>query len=133
MNSQEAFRGRQTRYGLVTLCIGGEMGIAAVLHCRVHDRHDLTDEEWARSEPLLPDRTNQVQLLLTLGSPLGLRAIRHLLPDPGFGTGPGGPPNVRRWVNLQDRRDRWCWWSSTMTPWTTAAPRTTPRYLGKRH
>jgi transposase len=23
----------------------------------VHDRHDLTDEEWARLEPLLPDRT----------------------------------------------------------------------------
>lgn len=24
---------------------------------RVHDRHDLTDEEWARLEPLLPDRS----------------------------------------------------------------------------
>jgi transposase len=23
----------------------------------VHDRHDLTDEQWARLEPLLPDRT----------------------------------------------------------------------------
>ena len=23
----------------------------------VFDRHDLTDEEWARLEPLLPDRT----------------------------------------------------------------------------
>jgi len=23
----------------------------------VHDRHDLTDAEWARLEPLLPDRT----------------------------------------------------------------------------
>jgi transposase len=25
----------------------------------VHDRHDLTDAEWARLEPLLPDRTPQ--------------------------------------------------------------------------
>ena len=28
---------------------------------------------------------NRIELLLTLGSPLGLRAIRQLLPDPGFG------------------------------------------------
>ncbi len=50
-----------------------------------------------------PDRP--LELFLTLGSPLGLRAVRHLLPEPAFGTGPGGLGQVRRWVNLRDPRD----------------------------
>jgi hypothetical protein len=46
----------------------------------------------------------RVDLLLTLGSPLGLRTVRALMPDPAYGIG-GMPRNVARWVNLRDPRD----------------------------
>ena len=45
-----------------------------------------------------------VDLLLTLGSPLGLRTVRALMPDPGYGAG-RIPPNVGQWVNVRDPRD----------------------------
>jgi len=46
--------------------------------------------------------TAPLQLMLTLGSPLGLRAIIHqrLRPQP-----PTVPPTVRRWVNITARDD----------------------------
>jgi hypothetical protein len=47
----------------------------------------------------------RLDLLITLGSPLGLRAIRHLMPDPEFGAAEGVPANVGAWVNLRDPRD----------------------------
>jgi hypothetical protein len=50
-----------------------------------------------------PER--RLDLLITLGSPLGLRAIRHLMPDPEFGAAEGVPANVGGWVNLRDPRD----------------------------
>lgn len=40
---------------------------------------------------------HSVKLLLTLGSPLGLRMVRDRLPD--------GQPAVERWVNVRDRND----------------------------
>jgi hypothetical protein len=47
-----------------------------------------------------------VELLITLGSPLGMRGVvfERLLPVPvnGLGVRPGG---VRRWVNIADRHD----------------------------
>ncbi len=46
----------------------------------------------------------QVDLLLTLGSPLGLHTVRALMPDPGYGA-ERIPPNVTRWVNVRDPRD----------------------------
>jgi pimeloyl-ACP methyl ester carboxylesterase len=41
-------------------------------------------------------------LLMTLGSPLGLRSVIYdkVLPQP-----PGFPPQVQRWVNIADRND----------------------------
>ncbi len=47
---------------------------------------------------------HRLDLLITLGSPLGLRAIRHLMPDPAYGSA-GVPGNVGAWVNLRDLRD----------------------------
>jgi hypothetical protein len=46
-----------------------------------------------------------LDLFITLGSPLGLQAIRHLMPDPGLGSVQGIPVNVGAWVNLRDLRD----------------------------
>lgn len=46
-----------------------------------------------------------LDLLITLGSPLGLRAIRHLMLAPEFGAAEGIPANVGAWVNLRDPRD----------------------------
>lgn len=45
-----------------------------------------------------------LKLFMTLGCPLGLRAIQHHLPDPSFGS-EGIPPNVGVWVNLRDPHD----------------------------
>ncbi|MFC4060140.1 hypothetical protein ACFOWE_17690 [Planomonospora corallina] len=48
----------------------------------------------------------EVELLVTLGSPLGMRNVvfDHLLPAPVNGRG-ARPPQVRRWVNIADRHD----------------------------
>ncbi|EWS99638.1 hypothetical protein N865_21705 [Intrasporangium oryzae NRRL B-24470] len=46
--------------------------------------------------------SHPIPLLLTIGSPLGLRTIvfNKVRPQP-----PGYPPQVRRWVNIADRND----------------------------
>jgi len=71
--------------------------------CRVLIGHSLGSVvafEFLRQHP-----GRRVELFLTLGSPLGMRAIRHLMPDPEFGAGTGVPPAVGVWVNLRDLRD----------------------------
>lgn len=61
----------------------------------------------------------QLDLLLTLGSPLGLRMVRDWMADPGHGSTAlqGVPVNVAQWVNIRDVHDpvtcagdlaRWC-------------------------
>jgi len=70
--------------------------------CRVLIGHSLGSVvafEFLRQHP-----DPQVGLLLTLGSPLGFRAIRHWMPDPGFGAD-GVLPKVGAWVNLRDLHD----------------------------
>lgn len=56
--------------------------------------------EYVRQNPDHP-----LDLLLTLGSPLGLRMVRRLMPDPQYGASTGLPPNVRTWANIRDPRD----------------------------
>lgn len=83
----------------------------------------------------------RLDLLLTLGSPLGLRAVRHLMPEPEFGTGDAGPANVGRWVNLRDPRDPVSC-AGGLAPWWPAvddeevdngrSAHSVERYLGKR-
>jgi hypothetical protein len=71
--------------------------------CRVLIGHSLGSVvafEFLRRHPV-----QHLELFVTLGSPLGLRAIHHHLPDPGFGSGVGVPPNIRTWVNLRNPRD----------------------------
>jgi hypothetical protein len=50
---------------------------------------------------------HRVDLLLTVGSPLGLRMVQSRLPAPLLGTDTptGLPMNVARWVNVRDPRD----------------------------
>jgi hypothetical protein len=57
-------------------------------------------------EALWSDPALKVDLLLTLGSPLGMRNVvfERLLPAPVNGRG-GRPPGVARWVNIADKDD----------------------------
>jgi hypothetical protein len=64
-----------------------------------HSLGSVVAFEFVRQHPDYP-----VDLLLTLGSPLGLRTVRELMPDPGYG-GDLLPSNVARWVSLRDPRD----------------------------
>jgi hypothetical protein len=64
-----------------------------------HSLGSVVAFEFVRQHPGYP-----VDLLLTLGSPLGLRTVRALMPDPGYGAG-RIPPNVGQWVNVRDPRD----------------------------
>ncbi|MFG1749843.1 hypothetical protein [Streptosporangium sandarakinum] len=57
-------------------------------------------------ETLWSDPGLEVDLLITLGSPLGMRDVifERLLPAPVNGWG-ARPPGVRRWVNIADKDD----------------------------
>jgi hypothetical protein len=65
-----------------------------------HSLGSVVAVEYLRQHPGRP-----VDLLLTLGSPLGLRIIRDRLPDPTYGTATGAPMSVAGWVNIRDPRD----------------------------
>ncbi len=58
--------------------------------------------EYVRQHP-----DHELNLLLTLGSPLGLRMVQSRLPEPflGAGTEAGLPESVAAWVNVRDVRD----------------------------
>lgn len=64
-----------------------------------HSLGSVVAFEYVRQNPDRP-----VELLLTMGSPLGLRTVQALLPDPTFAT-ESKPANVAGWVNLRDRHD----------------------------
>lgn len=55
------------------------------------------EELWAHPEW-------EIDTLVTMGSPLGLKAIMSRL-DPVAGAKPGLPPSVRRWVNVAAEQD----------------------------
>jgi hypothetical protein len=65
-----------------------------------HSLGSVVALEYLRQHPDHP-----VDLLLTLGSPLGLRMIRDRLPDPTYATVTGSPVTAQRWVNIRDLRD----------------------------
>ena len=64
-----------------------------------HSLGSVVAFEFVRQHPDYP-----VDLLLTLGSPLGLRTVRALMPDPAYGA-ERMPLNIARWVSLRDPRD----------------------------
>ncbi len=70
--------------------------------CRVLIGHSLGSVvafEYLRQHP-----GHHIDLLITVGSPLGLTTVRGLMPDPAYG-GAALPPNLRAWVNLRDVSD----------------------------
>lgn len=72
-------------------------------HTRVLIGHSLGSVvafEWARKNPEV-----HLDLLVTLGSPLGLRLVRSRLDAFTVGTAAGVLPNVARWVNVYDPGD----------------------------
>jgi hypothetical protein len=100
-----------------------------------HSLGSVVAFEFVRQHPDYP-----VDLLLTLGSPLGLRTIQSLMPDPGYGAD-GLPRNVARWVNLHDPRDPVACAGGLSGFWRGVSDRTVDnqgdahsvtRYLGKR-
>lgn len=82
----------------------------------------------------------RVPVLITLGSPLGLKTIRALLPEPDWAHGTI-PPNVGRWVNIRDGRDPVSCAGDLSQTWTGIAdmppvhngndPHSAVRYLSK--
>ncbi|MGH3688025.1 MAG: hypothetical protein ACRDRU_07105 [Pseudonocardiaceae bacterium] len=73
--------------------------------CRILIGHSLGSVlalEFVRQHP-----EHRLDLLLTLGSPLGLRMVQSRLPHPYFGADtPGGiPESLAAWVNVRDVRD----------------------------
>ncbi|WP_433685416.1 hypothetical protein [Nocardia sp. CA-119907] len=71
--------------------------------CRIVVAHSLGSVvafEYLRRNP-----QRRMDLLLTLGSPLGLRMVRTRLPDPAHGAADGKLPSTGAWVNLRDPRD----------------------------
>ncbi|GCB46843.1 hypothetical protein SNL152K_4145 [Streptomyces sp. NL15-2K] len=84
-----------------------------------------------------PER--RIDLLLTLGSPLGARFVRALMPDPALGSA-GLPANVGAWVNVRDPHDPVAFAGSLERYWPGLRDVTVdnegdahaaPRYLGK--
>lgn len=71
--------------------------------CRVLMAHSLGSVvafEYLRQHP-----GERLDLLVTLGSPLGLRLVRKLMPHAEYGVAFGVPPQLRQWVNVRDLRD----------------------------
>jgi hypothetical protein len=64
-----------------------------------HSLGSVVALEYLRTRPEF-----QVDLFLTLGSPLAFRCVRSLLPDPAFALN-DLPDNIGRWVNVYDPRD----------------------------
>ncbi|RZT75496.1 hypothetical protein EV383_6237 [Pseudonocardia sediminis] len=101
-----------------------------------HSLGSVVALEYLRQSP-----GHRVDTLVTLGSPLALRAVWSLLPDSSFGTGPGGLAGVRRWVNVRDPRDPVALAGRLSGRWPSVheeevdngrEPHAATRYLGKK-
>ena len=64
-----------------------------------HSLGSVVAFEYLRQHP-----GQDIGLLITVGSPLGLKTVQKLMPDPGYGTDVI-PANLRAWVNLRDVSD----------------------------
>ena len=83
--------------------VAGKMAAKAADGARILVGHSLGSVvawEFARQHP-----DHELDLLMTLGSPLGLRMVRSRLPEQGYtGRVPG---QVGSWVNVRDPAIRW--------------------------
>ncbi|QES46647.1 hypothetical protein DEJ50_01045 [Streptomyces venezuelae] len=108
--------------------------------CRVLIGHSLGSVvafEYVRQNP-----GHRLDRLVTLGSPLSLRMVRRLLPNPRYGAIRGLPVTLGSWVNIRDARDPvTC--GGGLRPWWPGVDDRPPvdnqgdahaveRYLGKR-
>ncbi|MFF9158378.1 alpha/beta fold hydrolase [Streptomyces sp. NPDC014846] len=111
---------------------------AVTERCRVLVGHSLGSVvafEFVRRHP-----ERRLDLLLTLGSPLGARFVRALMPGAGHGAA-SLPPGVKAWVNVRDPRDPVTfsgdlrrWWPRVrdVTVDNGGDAHSAFRYLGKR-
>jgi len=111
------------------------------MECRVLIGHSLGSVvafEYVRQNP-----GHQLDLLLTVGSPLGLRMVRERMADPDHGREGvwGMPASVSRWVNVRDVHDPVAcagdltkWWPGVVDRHVTnqADAHNVERYLSKR-
>lgn len=106
--------------------------------CRVLVGHSLGSVvafEFVRRHP-----EHRLDLLLTVGSPLGARFVRALMPDPDHGAD-GLPRGVGAWVNVRDPRDPVAFAGDLSRRWPRVRDvgvdnggdaHSASRYLGKR-
>jgi hypothetical protein len=83
--------------------VDGRVSAAVDDSCRVligHSLGSVVAYEFTRQHP-----DHRLDLLLTVGSPLGLRMVRDRLPGAAPGVAPERPVGVARWVNVRDPRD----------------------------
>jgi hypothetical protein len=107
--------------------------------CRVLIGHSLGSVvafEYVRQNP-----GHQLDLLLTLGSPLGLRAVRGQMPNLRYGAADRLPASVNAWANIRDIRDPVAcagelrqWWPGIedITVDNQGDAHSVARYLGKK-
>ena len=96
---------RYLRDPLIKAGVDKRVHDAVIPACRVLIGHSLGSVvafEFVRNNP-----GYRLDLLLTLGSPLGLRLVRDRMADPGHGRTAvwGVPVNVAHWVNVRDLHD----------------------------
>jgi hypothetical protein len=108
--------------------------------CRILIGHSLGSViafEYVRSHP-----EHHLDLLLTIGSPLGLETVRAALPAPAHGVDAGIPSNLGLWVNLRDPHDPVAgaghlaaWWPAVQDALVNnqSEPHSAERYLAKLH
>lgn len=83
--------------------VDARLSSAITSDCRVLIGHSLGSV--VAFEYLRQHADHPIGLLLTLGSPLGLRLVRSRMPDPVDGTRLPTPANIPTWVNLRDPHD----------------------------
>lgn len=119
--------------------VDARLSMAVTSDCRILIGHSLGSV--VAFEYLRQHAGHPISLLLTLGSPLGLRLVRTRMPDPVDGRRQPAPGNVATWVNLRDPHDPiTCagdlrqWWPLThdLEVNNEADSHRAERYLGKK-
>ncbi|MFH9002069.1 hypothetical protein ACH4E5_02300 [Streptomyces afghaniensis] len=112
---------------------------AVTAQCRVLVGHSLGSV--VAFEFVRQHAEQRLDLLLTVGSPLGARFVRALMPDASHGVKDGLPQGVGAWVNVRDPRDPVAFAGNLSRRWPGAQDFTVDnggdahavnRYLGKR-
>lgn len=87
----------------IKAAVDARLAAAITPECRILIGHSLGSV--IAFEYLRQHTDHRISLLLTVGSPLGLRLVRTRMPDPIADAGQAAPGNASIWVNLRDPRD----------------------------